>query len=266
MSAIKGLGLDSDYKPVQMPNVQKKIVQTHDYSYQNWEGIDSLKVVRKDFEDGTKTFSQFRRENNQWIPGGIKDVAPFAYSKWKDLRETVFLSEGEKCQKALEDIGLLSTCVPGGANAWRSDYAKAFKDKETIIIPDNDEPGKKFAQNAFNDISKEAKCVRIIELPDLAPKEDAYDWISRGHSKDELMKLIKAGDHKTKTKDKSKIFRLSEVVETKIEFAIEPYFPLGMISLVSGDPGCGKSTFIAFLSEIVSNGKTLNTNEVSSEQ
>ena len=70
--------------------------------YQNYEGSDVLKVIRKDF-NGTKKFTQWSLDNGAWVPKAPKgEIAPLFYHEWKD-QEFIILVEGEKCARAVKD-------------------------------------------------------------------------------------------------------------------------------------------------------------------
>jgi replicative DNA helicase len=56
----------------------------------------------------------------------------------------VYLVEGEKDVETLERHGLVATTLSGGANArWLPDYSEALAGRTVVVIPDNDEPGRK---------------------------------------------------------------------------------------------------------------------------
>jgi hypothetical protein len=82
--------------------------------------------------------------------------------------------------------------VAGGVNGWEK-YAESFipyfNNSDVVIIPDNDEPGKRLGQKVYDDLKSCAKQVRCLELPGLEEKEDAADWIAKGGTKEALIKL-----------------------------------------------------------------------------
>lgn len=107
--------------------------------------------------------------------------------------QTIFIVEGEKDANNLAKWGYITTTTFDGAsksNKWREEYNQYLKAANVIIIPDNDEPGKAHAKNIANNLVKVANSVKIVELNDLKDKEDISDWISKGHTKEELEELI----------------------------------------------------------------------------
>jgi len=60
-----------------------------------------------------------------------------------------------------------------------------------VILPDNDEAGKKHAKIVAKNLYEIAKEIRIVELPGLPPKGDVSDWLQNGGTKEKLIKLAK---------------------------------------------------------------------------
>lgn len=253
---------------------QRGLIKTENYSdkterpsetidiYQDYEGRDLLKVVRKELPNDKKNFSQWNNESGTWAPKAPKaEVAPLFYKHWKELEE-VILVEGEKCANSLIAIGLQSTATPGGAQGWKKHYTKAFEGKVVSILPDNDEAGRKYAKQAFQDIKRVAKAVRIVEIPDLNEKEDIFDWLSAGGTKEDLLSLIAKAHQKKEpsntTFDERPIFRcLSDVEQREVEWLWDQRIPRKCVTLLEGDGGIGKSFAIAALVADLTTGRAL---------
>jgi hypothetical protein len=97
----------------------------------------------------------------------------------------IVVVEGEKDADRLASLGIVATCNVGGAGKWRAEYADALRGRTVVIIPDNDEPGRRHADDVAQQLSGSAE-VRILELPGLPDKGDVSDWLDAGHSADEL--------------------------------------------------------------------------------
>ena len=52
----------------------------------------------------------------------------------------------------------------------------------------------------------------------------------------------------------SRIMMMSEVVPKQVEWLWKPYIPLGKLTILRGDPGCGKTSFALAIAAIVSRG------------
>ena len=85
--------------------------------------------------------------------------------------------------------GLTATCNPMGAGKWRPDFNQYFEGKQVVILPDNDEPGRKHAESVARHLHGTAKSVKILELPGLPEKGDVSDWLAAGGTADQLFNL-----------------------------------------------------------------------------
>jgi replicative DNA helicase len=115
--------------------------------------------------------------------------------------DVVFFVEGESCVECLRDMGICAvTIFSGSSSSWSSSYSRILKDKEIYLIPDNDEPGKHFAETVSAGLAGYAKFVKVINLP-VGPKGDIVDYVKAGHTKQDLELLIsKASEEKPITK------------------------------------------------------------------
>jgi hypothetical protein len=94
--------------------------------------------------------------------------------------------------ETLRELGITATCNPMGAGKWKPEFNKYFKGKLVVIIPDNDEPGKKHAQDVAMNLKGIAESIKILGLPDLPEKGDVSDWFLKGGGKQELVGLMEA--------------------------------------------------------------------------
>ncbi len=166
-----------------------KIIATYDYMDVN--GDLSFQVCR--FKP--KAFRQRRPNPNKkgaWI-WNTKQVtqAPYHLPELTKAK-TIFLVEGEKDADLLVSLGLTASCNPMGAGSWKDEFKPYFKDKHVVILPDNDDEGKKHAEQVAKSLHEVAEKVKLVELPDLPKKGDVSDWIKNGHTKSELLSLVKS--------------------------------------------------------------------------
>jgi AAA domain len=139
---------------------------------------------------GEKVFVQQHRDpdTGDWIFGGgpIKVVY-----RWPSLiarpDEKVYVTEGEKDADRLEELSLLATTVAG--QNWSETCAEALRDRDVIVLEDNDEAGRDNAEASVKALSGTAKSIRVLRLPNLPHKGDVSDWLDAGHTKDELEEL-----------------------------------------------------------------------------
>lgn len=209
------------------------------YDYTNLEGDRIYQVVRYE----PKTFRQRRMENNKvvWNLQGVTPL-PFRLNNFHN-KSLVFIVEGEKDVLHLEKLGCAATCNSGGSGKWTKEHSKYLKNKDVVILPDNDEPGLKHAREVQANLQGIAKSVKTIELPGLKPKQDSYDWLQH-HSVQDLLQLVK--DTKS-SKDTTpiEVLSMAQVMDMPpTPWLIKDYMPQGSMSMIYGPPGSGK-TFLA---------------------
>ena len=103
----------------------------------------------------------------------------------------VYIVEGERDVESLAKIGIVATTNSGGAGKWRAAHAAHFKGAKVVILPDNDDPGRKHAKEVAASLIGIAESVRILELPDLSAKgADVSDWLAAGGTAEELWALV----------------------------------------------------------------------------
>jgi len=105
-------------------------------------------------------------------------------------RELVYIVEGEKDADALQALGLVATCNAMGAGKWRDSYTKVLRDAHVVILPDNDDPGRKHAALVAGALDRVAASVKVVELPNLADKGDVSDWLTAGGSCEQLETMV----------------------------------------------------------------------------
>ena len=182
--------------------VPRKIVKVYPYTDENGKTV--FEVVRYD----PKGFSQRVPDRTQ--PGGyrwsIKDVRPVIYHLPQVISaiqagKMVYIVEGEKDADSLAMLGETATTSPMGAGKWRKEHSEFLSGADVCIIPDNDEPGRKHAEQVLMQLHGVAKTVRVLDLrdavPDLPEKGDVSDMIAmlgKAQSAKVLRSLVDAAD------------------------------------------------------------------------
>lgn len=133
-----------------------------------------------------------------------------------DPIEPIFLVEGEKDVENLERLSregfpVLATCLPMGAGKWRAEFAKWFRGRWVVVIPDHDKPGLEGAEVVARELVEVADRVGVLYLDDLGnrhgaelgarvrPGDDVSDWLEKGWEKEVSVEeqydvLMKAAD------------------------------------------------------------------------
>lgn len=169
----------------------RRIVATYDYPDADGEVL--FQVVRYEPKD----FRQRRPDGAggwTWSTKGL-ELVPYrlpALLAAVKARQTVFVTEGEKGAELVAKAGLVATCSPGGAGKWRPAYSPSFRGADVVILPDNDEAGRKHAADVARHLDGVAASVRVLELPGLPEKGDVADWLQAGGTGEELAQLARS--------------------------------------------------------------------------
>jgi replicative DNA helicase len=101
--------------------------------------------------------------------------------------DTVYVVEGEKDVHTLEAAGLVATTNSGGASQkWLPQYTEALRGRRVIVIPDNDEPGKKRGAAILKELAGKADAL-LIEVP---VGKDVTDFIEAGNTAYDLEAMV----------------------------------------------------------------------------
>jgi hypothetical protein len=87
----------------------------------------------------------------------------------------------ERDADTLVDNSMHATCNPGGAGKWRPEYCEMLRGADVVIVPDNDEPGRRHAEEVAAALHGIARRVRVLDLavlwPECPEKGDVSDWL-----------------------------------------------------------------------------------------
>jgi putative DNA primase/helicase len=169
------------------------------YVYLDAESRPIVKAERWRVDDARgKDFRQLRAilseegELIRWEPGtkGI-EVPPYQLPELAraERGSLVFIAEGEGKVNAIRAAGFYATCNIGGALKWRDHLSPWLAGMHVIILPDNDEPGRKHAQKVAASVHPVAGLVKVVTLPGLDPKGDIVDWLANGRTMDDVLVL-----------------------------------------------------------------------------
>ena len=261
----QALGFDSltygadDGKP---GTVEKRLVQT--FSYQDIDGKEVYQVRRYEPKD----FKVFHLENGEYVPG-LGRRKPILYklpqlTEWIQQGRAINIPEGERKVDRLIELGLAATTAPFGAgkHKWHAAYSHSLAGANIVILPDNDKPGRAYGEEKAISLSKVAKGVKVLLLPNLPPRGDIVDWLEAGGTREELERLTRETPEwrpKTTGQDLEnvRLIRMADVQAESVNWLWEPYIPRAKVTLLEGDPGVGKSWLSLAISTAVSLGKGL---------
>jgi hypothetical protein len=158
------------------------------YNYRDEAGVLLYQVIRRP----GKKFAQRRPDGAGgwiWNLDGVRRVLYRIPELMAKPDNAVFIVEGEKDADRLASMGLVATTNSGGAGKWLPEFASFLKARTVVILPDNDEPGRKHADQVAASLRGVASRVTVLALEGLPPKGDVSDWLDAGHSLEELKEL-----------------------------------------------------------------------------
>jgi hypothetical protein len=169
------------------------------YGYHDERGALLYEVLRY----SPKDFKQRRPDGRGdwvWKMAGIRRVPYRLQEVLADASGELWLLEGEKDADRGAKLGLNTTTTAGGADNFRMTaeaMQAAAKGRKVFIVPDADDAGDDYAQDALKALRLVAASVRIIRLPRLTQRaehgEDLTDWLDKhGGSLQELRALADA--------------------------------------------------------------------------
>lgn len=227
-----------------------------EYNYHNERGEVLFQVVR--FEP--KNFKQRHSDGAGGWVWNLNGTRRVLYNLPEVLKaDFVLICEGEKDVETARKLGLVATTNPGGAQKWRPEYNGAFVDKNVVIIPDGDPPGRKHAEHVAATVAEVASTVSICNLP--SGIKDPSDFIALGFSKESLIQLIKAAPlWKPGTCTETEFLELFHTPEEcenvpDISFAIEGFLQNEGMTFVGGLSGHSKTWLMLSIVKALSTGK-----------
>lgn len=168
---------------------ERRILTTYDYK--DLHGKLIFQTIRYEPKD----FRQRRPDGKGDYIWNLQGVEPIPYrlpelKKALDDKKMILIVEGEKDVENLCKLGFTATCNHSGAGKWKESHSKCFPPgSKVIILPDNDDPGRKHGQSVAEQLVSCGCDVVIIELPGLPDKGDVSDWL-KTYTKDELKQII----------------------------------------------------------------------------
>jgi len=172
--------------------------ETAVYPYEDENGETVFEVIRFEVREDHPSYPD--KTFRQRVPGkgwgrSRHGVEPILFRLPRVLKAValggvVYVCEGEKDVLTLEELGLTATCNAGGAGKWKEQYAECLARAHVVVIPDRDRAGEEHAATVARSCHKGATSVRVLRLPDLAPKEDITDWMEEGRTVEDLMSAV----------------------------------------------------------------------------
>mgnify|MGYP005641763765 FL=1 len=216
-----------------------KIIEAYPYKDEAEETL--FEVVR--FEP--KEFRQRCPDGKggwNWNLNGTRRV-PYCLPEIISSNGQIYICEGEKDVHCLRNHGLTATTCPMGAGKWKEEYNEFFKDREVIMLPDNDEPGRDHMDNIAKTLFGIAKTIKVVALPDLPEHGDIFDYL-KVYSTDDLLKEVKGTpfiEGPPSIWDQLESWEDIQSMEIKEEWMVDRIIPKEAITVLFGKGGIGKT-------------------------
>ena len=219
------------------------------YDYFDADGVLRYQVQR--FEP--KTFRQRRPDDKGGWLYNLQGVEALPYNLVGMIQNPdapVFIVEGEKCAERLNQLGLVATTNHGGSKNWKPELNQYFKDRNVIVLPDNDAAGKAHADVVISQLYGTANAIKRVNLPG-DDKDDVVDWLFKGGDVRQLHELVKATPpiavepEPAEPEDKPDVFETYSLDYLKnmppVEWLVDGLLTAHGFAVLYGAPGIGKS-------------------------
>lgn len=191
--------------------------------------------------------------------GWERGSKPTLYGLWKlrefSSEEPLFITEGESDALTLWFCGFQALGVPG-LNVWKKAWGEHLKGFKTIVVsvePDSD-------GILFKNIVKTLSGVFVIpfNFEDTEFKDFSDAYLQLGVEK--FKKFVISKIEET-FQSVPHLKPISVIKQRAIEWVVPHWFPKGVITLVCGEPGIGKTTLLLTLCAAVASGSKVPTDK-----
>lgn len=144
------------------------------YPYINEDGEVLYEVWK--MENADEPYYTMRPLENGEYKRGLGKVKTIPYNlpniiKAKEEGKIIILTEGESKVDVFNQLGYSATTVPfSNTDKWRDKYNKYLKYANVLVVADNDDKGREFADLTFDTIADVANNIGILELADIYPQ------------------------------------------------------------------------------------------------
>lgn len=235
-----------------MKTAKPEIAATYDYRDETGELLFQVcRMEPKDFRQ--RRPDPAKRDGWDWSTKGVRRVLyrlPEILGAPNDA--TVFIVEGEKDADALAAMGLIATTNAGGAGKWQPAYADSLKGRRVVILPDNDEAGRRHAEVIRDSLRGKGVPAVVLSLPDLPQKGDVSDWLQAGGTAGQLRDMAgqsladaadEPGQPRSRADQIAALLRPLDGVEINrgAGYLVKGWLDRSTLSVIYGESNVGKS-------------------------
>jgi hypothetical protein len=218
-AVLAALGLDwPDLFPAGR-KAKTEIVTTYDYVDE--QGRLLYQAVR----DFPKAFKRRRPDGNGGWIWKLDNTRHVLYRLPRVLAAVeagvpVYVVEGEKDVHAIERAGATATTIIGGVSGrWLPEFSRLLAKTRTVVVADNDQPGRDRAQQIATAIAEHGGQVETVRPAISTEHADAYDHLTAGRGLHEFLPLHDQAEA-VPVQDGAEL--LDEVYETLTRYLVFP--------------------------------------------
>jgi putative DNA primase/helicase len=229
--------------------------------------------IRLKHKNGKKWIRPFHvnTETQNWVMSEPKFIdgkplyrLPILTSNLKDI---IWLHEGELCVELMEQYGFLCT-TSGSSSSVSTTNWLPMANRTVYIWPDNSPSGTKYLKEATQKLLSLGCIVKAIDIGqlDLPHEGDVVDWLDREKLRSDhrtivekinslpLITLDSTLQNNLSGKSYIRYRNAATITVRPIEWLWINRFACGKISMISGNPGLGKSQIIVSMAAIITRG------------
>lgn len=221
--------------------------------------------------DGTRNVRHASRNGGRWYLDWPEP--PYLLFDREKVRqkERVFVCDNEWAASLVQkwELGAGTTSLGGLPWITRTDWSP-LADKEVVILPRRNVEGATYAvQVAQHALTAGALSVKILKIPELEEGENLVDWWGRSgcdaqadERLNHLINLISATPPCEKSSNAQSLGRqnlvqcLSDVTPVELAWVMDELIPADALTLITGEPGSGKSLVVLDLVARVTRGES----------
>jgi DNA primase len=214
-------GIAADFG-IPYENEKRQVVE--EYVYIDLSGKPLHRTVRTE----PKAFYQERYEDGKWV-SGLKGIETVLYNLPDVTKaDEVIIVEGEKDADNLKKLRFPATTCPMGAGKWRTQYNEALKGNHIVLLPDNDDAGRKHMMKVAESLNGTAKSIKLINLPGLEPGGDVSDFILKINDADSTLEKLSIIIDGAEEYDPNKNIKIEEdKIQQRAEEILDTQQPCG---------------------------------------
>lgn len=220
---------------------------------------DNPQGVTYDYPDGRKVTRSPSKKFKQ--SGNTKGTSLYGI-QWLNDNEPIYVVEGEKDVIAARTIwgaNAVSQAMGASQKPSNADWT-ALTGRQVIVVADKDQVGAERACAVIQHLQSLKQHPKSISVVESAAGKDLADHIAAGYTPEQLI----PADYLLPPARRITLTPASLVKTEKVKWLVDQWIPTGMLSLLAGREGIGKSTIAcSWVAELTKKG--LNTAYLNTE-